>query len=253
MIAELMAAFSSVHVIKAGEGRGLKIANRRRADRAMRFGTYETAIQRCIADNLRPADVFVDIGANVGFFSLIAARRVGSDGRVYAFEPVAENAASIVRSCRLNGMSNVDVFAEAVGARTYRTKLILAQHIGGAMLASAGTPPDIAGSVQVDVVSLDDVIDGRKLRAPTLVKIDVEGAEMDVLRGMRRTLCSARPTLIYEVDDETRDGLEGKCEEIANFLDDAGYEIWPLPTSYANDNWQVEHMLARPSRPDIFT
>lgn len=248
-----MAAFCSVHVIEAGEGRGLKIANRRQADRAMRLGTYEAAIQRCIADNLGPADVFVDIGANVGFFSLIAARRVGPDGRVYAFEPVAENAASIVRSSRLNGMSNVDVYAEAVGARTYRTELILAQHIGGAMLASAGTPPDFAGSVQVDVVSLDDVIGTRKLRRPTLVKIDVEGAEMDVLQGMRRTLCSARPTLIYEVDDETRNGLEEKCGEIASFLDSAGYKIWPLPTSYANASWHVEHMLARPSRPNIFS
>jgi FkbM family methyltransferase len=251
MMTGLKAVFSGAHVIRTGEGAGLRIASPRKADRAMRLGTYELAVQQCIKIHLSPGDVFVDIGANIGFFSLIAARRLGPGGQVYAFEPVAENAACIIRSSRLNDMSTIKVFAEAVGAHTRRSELRLAHHIGGAMLASAGTPPDVCGTVQVDVVSLDDVIDRRRLWPPALIKIDVEGAELEVLQGMSRTLHSVRPTLIYEVDDETRAGLEGKCREIAAFLSGAGYDLCPLPTSYDNENWYVEHILARPAKPDI--
>ena len=248
MIPDLMAVLAGVHVIATGEGAGLRFALPRKADKAMRLGTYEPAIQQCITIHLAPGDVFIDIGANIGFFTLIAARRVGPRGRVYSFEPVAENAASIVRSGRLNGFSTIEVFGEAVGARTERSELMLAHHIGGAMLASAGKPPDLCGSVNVDVVSLDDAIDTRKLRSPALIKIDVEGAELEVLQGMRRTLQSVRPTLIYEVDDETRRGLEEKCQKLACFLNAAGYELCRLPMSYPNEVWQVEHILARPSR-----
>lgn len=247
MMTGLLAAISGVHTIREGEAAGLKIAPPRNADQAIRLGTYEPAIQNCIAVHLSPGGVFVDIGANVGFFSLIAARRAGPTGHVYAFEPVAGNAASIIRSCRLNDFSNVEVFAEAVGERTGRTELMLAHHIGGAMLASAGTPPDGCGSVQVDVVSLDDAIAQRALRPPDLVKVDVEGAELEVLQGMRWTLNAVRPMLIYEVDNETRIGLDRRCREIAAFLNAAGYDLCPLPASYPNKDWQVEHILARPS------
>jgi FkbM family methyltransferase len=248
MIADLIARLSGVHVIGAGEGAGLRLAVPPNADRAMRLGTYEPAIQKCITIHLSPGDVFIDIGANIGFFTLIGARRVGPEGSVYAFEPVAENAASIVRSSHMNGFSTIEVFVDAVGARTERGELLLAHHIGGAMLASAGTPPDLSGSVNVDVVSLDDAIDARRLRPPALIKIDVEGAEFEVLQGMRRTLQSARPALICEVDDETRRGLEEKCQLLAGFLNAAGYELCRLPVSYPNEVWQVEHILARPSR-----
>jgi FkbM family methyltransferase len=252
MITDLIAVLSGVHVIGEGEGAWLRFAAPRKADKAMRLGTYEPAIQQCITIHLAPGDVFVDIGANIGFFTLIGARRVGPRGRVYSFEPVAENAASIVRSSHMNGFSTIEVFAEAMGARTERSELLLAHHIGGAMLASAGTPPDHCGSVNVNVVSLDDAIDTRKLRPPALIKIDVEGAELEVLQGMRRTLQSVRPTVIYEVDDETRRGLDGKCQKIADFLHAAGYGLCPLPASYDDANWHVEHILARAAKPGVY-
>src|SRR3970040_1289124 len=117
MIAGLRAAISGFHTISGGEAAGLRIAAPRNADRTMRLGTYEPAIQQCITISLSPGDVFIDIGANIGFFSLIAARRVRRLVLVYPFEPVAENAASIIRSSRLNDISTIEVYAEAVGAR----------------------------------------------------------------------------------------------------------------------------------------
>jgi FkbM family methyltransferase len=196
---------------------------------------------------LLAGEVFWDIGANIGFFSLIAARRVGGRGRVYAFEPVPRNAAAITRGARLNGLDTIEVFVEAVGATNGRAKLLLARHLGGAALASAGAPPDECGATEVDIVTLDEVFAQRRLRPPSLVKIDVEGAEIDVLRGMIRILRVHRPPVIYELDAATRDALEHKAREIAAFMTGTGYTLTPLPASYPDAAWHVQHVLSRPA------
>lgn len=245
LISKLREAFSDTRVIAAGHAAGLKFSARR-ADPNFARGSYERPLQDAIAANLAAGDVFYDIGANIGFFSLLAARRVTAQGSVYAFEPVPNNAAMIVRNAALNGFASIEVFNEAVGARTGRAELNLAHHIGGAVLASAGTPPDMRGRMQVDVVALDDVIARRKLRPPALVKIDVEGAELDVLSGMRQTLSAHRPKVVYEIDDVSRAGVARKAADISAFLAGWGYVLTALPAAYANDTWQVAHVLARP-------
>jgi FkbM family methyltransferase len=241
----LRGVFSDTRVIAAGEAAGL-ILVARRADPNFLRGTYEEPIQRAIAGNLAPGDVFCDIGANIGFFSLIAARLVGPRGQVYAFEPVPGNAAAIAEGARLNGLRTIRVFPEAVGAATGRRELQLAHHIGGAALDSVEAPPDLKGRIDVDVTSLDDAIARRGLRPPTLVKIDVEGAEVEVLHGMRETLRQHRPRLVYEVDDATRAGLKRKARAIAEILTAAGYAPRPLPAAYPGHGWQVAHVLAEP-------
>ena len=242
----LLDALAPVRRIKAGEAAGMRLVCAG-ADRSMSLGTYDAPMQQAIAAHLSVGDVFFDVGANIGFFSLLAAKRVGTYGRVYAFEPVARNAATIARNARLNSLSTVEVFAEAVGARTEPAELLVARHIGGAVLASVGAPPDQIRSVHVDVIALDDIMEQRGLRAPALVKIDVEGAELDVLHGMARTIKTGRPKIIYEIDDETVEGLQRKRREIAQFLAAAGYELSPLPVSYPDQDWHVEHVLARPA------
>ena len=246
LLARLLGAFSSSHVVANGFAAGLRLVARR-ADPTFAQGTYEPPIQDAIVSNLNAGDVFFDIGANIGFFSLIAARRVGEDGRVYAFEPVARNAAAIKRSVELNRLGMIEVFPEAVGSHSYRGELLLAHHIGGAALSSAGAPPDFSNRVPIDVVALDDIIGRRGLRPPSLVKIDVEGAEIDVLRGMPETLRVCRPTIIYEVDDETREGIDRKGRVIAEFLTAAGYMLEPLPPAYPEQGWQIVHVLSRPA------
>ncbi len=240
-------SLSRTHVVAEGRGAGLKLSASH-ADANFARGTYERPVQEALVSNLRQGDVFYDIGANIGFFSNLAARQVGGSGRVYAFEPVPSNAAAIVRSSRLNGIDTIEVIAEAVGAKTGRAELVLARHIGGAALASAEAPPDPTGRIEVAVTTLDDAVKQRAMRPPSLVKIDVEGAEIDVLRGMTQTLASHRPTVIYEVDSETRDGLARKAGPLAELLSAAGYEITSLPNSYPDIAWHVEHAIARPRR-----
>jgi FkbM family methyltransferase len=246
LLSKLRDAISDTRIIADGQAAGLKIAARH-ADPNFARGTYERPLQEAIAGNLDTGGVFYDVGANIGFFSIIAARRVGAAGRVYAFEPVAANAASITKSAQLNGFATIEVFPVAVGATSGSAELKLARHIGGAVLASVGDPPDMRGHVEVSVVTLDGVIAQRQLRPPSLVKIDVEGAEIDVLTGMQATLREHRPIVIYEVDDASGDRLRSKANAIASFMTAAGYALTSLPPAYASMDWHVEHVLARPS------
>ena len=244
--ASLRRRFSRPKVIAGGQAAGLKlVAHGAHPDFAA--GVYELPVQAAIADSLGAGDCFFDVGANIGFFSLVAARCVGDAGMVYAFEPVRANAARIARTAELNGLDGrLRVFEEAVGAATGRAELLLARHIGGAALSTADAPPDMAARAEVEIVTLDDAVVRHGLRPPRLVKIDVEGAEIDVLRGMTGVIRSHRPAIIYEVDDATREGLERKAEEIRSFLLDAGYGLELLPPAYDMTEWHVEHVLARP-------
>ncbi len=243
--AGLTGLFSEARDIRGGPGAGLKIIPLQ-GDREITLGTYEVPVQQALTGNLAPDDVVYDIGANIGYFTMLAARRVGRGGQVYAFEPVARNAAAIGRSARLNGFDGVTVFEKAVGATAGMAELNIARHIGGAMLASIGAPPDRRGSVEVEVVVIDDFIHDRRLRPPTLVKIDVEGAELDVLRGMVRTLRVHGPVLIVELDDATAPGLEAKTAALADLLRGLDYALAPLAPSYPAAGWSVAHFVARP-------
>lgn len=243
---KLSALFSDVRRIAGGRGAGLRIIPLE-GDREIALGSYETPVQTALIDNVSAGGVVYDIGANVGFFSLLAARHVGPQGRVYAFEPVARNAAAIERGARLNGFAGLEVFAKAAGAASGVADLNLARHIGGAVLASVGAPPDPRGSVPVEVVAVDDLIRERSLRPPSLVKIDVEGAELEVIRGMRATLEAYRPVLICELDDATEVGLARKIGDLSALLASLGYRLERLAACYPSAGWQVAHFVARPS------
>ncbi len=240
--------FSDVRRIAAGEGAGLKIVPLE-GDREIAEGSYEIPVQEALVANLAEGGVVYDIGANVGFFALLAARCVGPQGRVYAFEPVPRNAAAIERSARLNGFAGLEVLTLAAGAESGVAELNVARHIGGAVLASVGTPPDRRGAIAVEVVTIDDAIAARGLRPPSLVKVDVEGAELDVIRGMRATLAAHRPVLVCELDDATEAGLEDKTGALVALLAGLGYTVERLAPGYGDIAWQVAHFVARPTEP----
>ncbi len=210
------------------------------------LGTYEMPVQEVFSQYLKPGDIFYDIGANVGFFTIVAAKIVGSTGKVYAFEPEAVNAATVRRNAQINNYAHVTVVEKAVSRTTGVEKLWLTENCGGHTLASVGTVSDAKNSITVDTVSIDDLIDKKLIEPPTFVKIDVEGAEIDVLNGMSQTIKEYQPMIIYEVDDREKEGLLNKHKEIDNFLHSQGYEIKYLAESYPSNAWNVGHALAIP-------
>lgn len=233
--------------IQAGEASGLRIGFPQNLDFVT--GLTELPMQRCIAEHLAAGDVFYDVGANVGFFSLLAARRVGASGAVYAFEPVAENAAAIRRNAALNGLTNLTVFELALDEVSRTGTLHVTRWDGGSTLTTASVAPlEPVEERAVRVVALDDLVAAEALRPPTFVKIDVEGAEMGALRGMLQTLRAARPGLVYEVDDGDRAAFLARRQAIDAFVAGLDYDVTHLPDSYANVAWQVGHSVAVPRR-----
>jgi FkbM family methyltransferase len=150
---------------------------------AMAMGEYESQTTSLFEQILKPGMVVVDVGAHVGYFSLIAARQVGPTGRVFAFEPDPINYELLQRNIELNGYTNVTAVnaavADVVGSRTlFQTALDSGRH----STYHHGLPE--SGSVEVDTWTLDAFLETKDWPPVDLVKVDVEGAEVDVLNGM---------------------------------------------------------------------
>src|SRR5436190_21304843 len=120
--------------VKRGPGAGLRL-DATNAKAAFTVGTDEPAVQAELVRVLRPGDVFYDVGANVGFLSLIAARIVGPDGHVYSFEPMPEIARAVGRNAALNGFDNVTVVEVALADLAGEAVLRIPEVNQGAHLA----------------------------------------------------------------------------------------------------------------------
>lgn len=200
----------SVVTIRCGEAAGFRWERSHRHVNGYWIGHYEIDVQRTIARFLSPGDVFWDVGANAGFFSLVAARAVGPTGEVVAVEPVPENAAGMARQFALNGLSWCHVVQAAVASTAGTAVLDLGPSSSQAHLAATG---EAGGDrIEVEVVTLDDLV--RAHRRPRLVKIDVEGTEDRVLAGGESLLRSdGPPGLLIEIHrSETARAVESALE-----------------------------------------
>jgi FkbM family methyltransferase len=235
--------------IETGAAAGLKIGFPQNFDYIL--GSSEVPVQQCLLEHLVPGDVFYDVGANVGFFSLLAARRVGGTGAVYSFEPVSENAAAVRRNVSLNKLAGVGVFEVAVADKSGMGRLCLTNWDGGCSLAADGmTIPEAVEQRAVQTVALDDFIEFEQLRPPTVVKIDVEGAELGVLTGMLKLIVRFKPVLLYEVDDRDSSLFHRRWKDLDDFVEALGYKVTHLEKSYPNLKWHVGHSLAVPINGD---
>jgi FkbM family methyltransferase len=183
-------------------------------------GWLEAEVQAAMRRHLGSGGVMYDIGANVGFFTLLGARIAGPGGRVYAIEPVPENAAAVRANATLNGFDNVVVVERAAGASSGREGLLVVEDLSWSHLASRGDHPQTERVLEVDVVALDELVASGELAPPSFVKIDVEGSEVDVLAGMRETLARHRPVVVCE--------LHGTNAALADAMDELGYELASL-------------------------
>ena len=140
---------------------------------------FEATTRRLLLQALPKGGVFVDVGAHVGTMALPAARHVGPGGRVHAVEPAPANAATLAENAELNGLANITVHSCAAGAEadTRPFHLMDFSFLNGFVQHGLGQP---VATVEVPVRRLDELIDERV----DVVKIDVEGAELDVLAGM---------------------------------------------------------------------
>jgi FkbM family methyltransferase len=156
------------------------------------LGTHEERVQETLARLVRPGFVVYDIGAHIGFFSLLCSRLAGSSGRVFAFEPRAENIARLEKNVEANAAGNVEVVPAAASDRSGEASF--AMH--DSTLEGYLVPDGDASATRVRTESVDALVAGG-MAPPD--KIDVEGAEAAVVRGAARTIDAHRPLLLIEV------------------------------------------------------
>ena len=192
----LLSAETATVTVRSGPARGLRLVVLPRREKYYWTGAYETGVQEAFVRLLRPGLTVWDIGAHIGFFTLLAARIVGPDGTVHAFEPMSANRERLLAGVSLNAAANVVVHEQAVSAVAGKAELHAHEHTTMWSLRDTGRVGEA-----VECVTLDLLAD--ELGAPHVIKIDVERAEIDVLRGGARVLHGeARPALLVELTDE---------------------------------------------------
>ena len=178
-------------------------------------GTYEPEKTHCIVAAAQPGMAVLDVGAHVGYFALMMAERVTSGGVVHAFEPRDLNRHFLQTHVRINGITNVRVHSHCLGDRVGPAKFNTRTGTGTGHLSSDG-------NVSVEMMTIDSLVEDGTIPVPDLIKIDVEGAEVLVLRGGYSMICGRRPTMILAVHSEA---LERECRAI---LEPLGYEFQDL-------------------------
>ena len=170
---------------------------------------YEPEVARTIVDRLHPGDAFLDVGANVGFFSVLAAKVVGPTGTVIAFEPDPTVRVRLQRMIDANGLGGiVETVHAAVGAREGQATLHLSTASVVSTLDPSRAPLDFVyqQTAEVTIHSLDEWLSHHPLLngRVRIVKIDVEGTEDDVIRGARALLTGpSRPAVICETIEQS--------------------------------------------------
>lgn len=186
------------------------------------MGTYEPAKHAMIRRHIRPGMTFIDAGANMGDFTLQAARLVGSSGRVIAIEPAPENYSYLQRSIELNGYSHARALPIAL-SDTDGTASLQILGLSTAHTLAPLPPQYVYPRVTVPTRKLDSVVAEQQLQRVDMVKIDVQEVEIEVLRGAEQTL-RANPQLVMFLDLPKR--LEMR-RAIAEFLAPFGYTYFP--------------------------
>jgi FkbM family methyltransferase len=162
---------SRLDVIAGGPAAGLCI-DPGGTNPAVALGTYETPVQHRLAAMLDSGSVFYDVGANIGFYTVLGARLVGDGGAVYAFEPVPDNAAVLRRNVAANQSPNVRLVTRAASSTTASERLLLTPYAGGHFLASTmPEAPTVAtvGELHVETVTIDDFVASAGVRPPDVV------------------------------------------------------------------------------------
>jgi FkbM family methyltransferase len=225
----------SVVTIRTGLAKGALWRRHHRYVNGYWIGHYELEIQDALRRELKPGDTFYDVGANAGFFTLVASRLVGPTGKCVAFDPSPDNIASIREQIELNDLqSHCTAVQQAVAGDEGEADFAFATpgspqgHLGGSKQGEA--------TIRVQLTTLDAAAKWHGM--PSFVKVDIEGAEVDALRGAPGVI-AAGPTWLIELHGPNA------AQGVARILGEAGYAFYALNGSAILEGAGLpEHVLA---------
>lgn len=233
--------------IAAGPNRGLFFSAGKRVRYSKDFwnGTYESDACHFLENIIWPDAICYDIGANLGYHALIMARKA-TKGFVYAFEPLQEAGLVLENNITVNQIRNIQWVAKAVTAQSGQVKLGRNVSIDQAAVRWADDEDPMYQAIECESMSLDDFVNSGS-PAPSFIKIDVEGAETDVLLGAKGTLAQYKPMILCETH-----GIEA-ATRVYEILCAQGYELFTLGANLSPirslaempTNMYEGHVLAR--------
>ncbi len=191
-------------------------------------GGFEKAEIDFVRNHLQRGDVVLDIGANAGLYTIIAARLVGESGHIYAFEPGRDALTLLRNNIRINGLTNVTVIEAAVSNMTGRASFALATDSALSSLATTDrADQQIADWTTVTTIRLDDALRQHQIERVDFIKIDVEGAEGLVMRGAIDVLgAKDEPlTILFEAYDGNCRAFGDAVPDLLSDLKQCGFQL----------------------------
>ncbi len=209
---------------------------------------FGSAMGAAIEHIVTAGDVVIDVGANIGEFTLLAASRAGPEGRVYALEPAKDNVGHLCRNVRINGFRNVTILRVAAMECRRTVAIETDRRSGGARVTSTAD-----GGEVVEATTLDDLIAQVNTERIKLAKIDAAGAELLVLQGGQRSLAAGKVGYVVVKLYQPRITIERfgyHTRETVHMLAQLGYQTQLLSPEVSSEDDAVAEWLRRAERKE---
>lgn len=200
----------------------------------MHFGTYAPLVVNAMKRFIRPGTAVIDVGANIGYLSAVAAGLVGPQGQVHAFEPVPAYFERLRRLAISNPRYSIVANATAVGDVTGPAAIHVAHEVGQSTMVPGYLPSKEGLPLSVPVVRLDEYIESKQIRNISLIKIDAEGFEFPVLRGLERYFASQRErtAIVCEIAPRAYALRKTSLSTLAEYMETYGYSAYDLADAH---------------------
>jgi FkbM family methyltransferase len=228
--------------------------------KALFFDEYEPNELAFLTKFLQNGDTFIDVGANLGLFSILAGWKVKAAGMVYAFEPSIENFQKLKENISLNGFTNIHPFCLGISDKS-ETKLLHSFNAGhGALSSYSRQGREDYSPVETRTISLTTFVRDEKVKKIDAIKIDVEGWELPVLIGAEEILVQHdAPLLMIEFNDSNARNAGFSCQEIFDRLVGYGYDLYKydatvgkLALQSRKDYYEYQNLIALKRQSNAF-
>src|ERR1017187_43915 len=239
LVARFLSDQPFVHTINVGPAAGLRFEVTLPLDKPVWGGVYEPEFTTAIAEHIKPGDICYDIGGYRGYITGVMALARAS--RVFVFEPLPANQEAVRRLCELNGQLPIELIAVALGNINGPAVLKVMPDSSMGKLSNSSFQPKVPAVAEIPVLvrRIDSLVESREIPPPNVVKIDVEGAELEVLGGGLEMLTVSRPTIFLEAHGAE---LEKAC---SRHLLGLGYKLRRLESEVAGEE-SARHLVCLP-------
>lgn len=217
------------------------------------FGSYELPTVRFLRRYLQRHDVVFDVGAQIGYLSLVMGKAAEGGTTIYSFEPETTNAMRLRNNVQLNGLANVNIEQCALSDKTGTLKLFLSRDNNAGTHSTVFVEHNVSTDyIEIPATTIDAFVEARSIPRLDLIKIDVEGAELEVILGGTRTLSRLFPVIVMELSDGLQKSRDFTTQQLKALLADRGYSSFridddgslrtsPVDEYHLNDNIAFIH------------